>query len=206
MSRLSRKADFVSAEEYLVRERAAPTKSEYFNGDIVAMAGVTANHDTIAVNVLCLLGSQLRDRPCGVFSSDMMRGRPCRVFSSDMKVRIERANAFRYPDTSALCGPVAFHDRVRDGYCNPAFICEVLSPGSAAYDLTDKFALYRLIDSFVEYLVVAQDRCWAQLFRRSNAGGWECSEFTNADEVITLDSIGCTLRVSEVFDKVEFEA
>src|SRR4051794_39152274 len=115
MSVLASRADFVTAEEYLVRERAAPTKSEYFNGVMVAMAGVTANHDTIAVNVVSSLNFQLR-------------GRPCRVFSSDMKVRIERANTFRYPDASALCGPIAFHDRVRDGYGNPAFICEILSP------------------------------------------------------------------------------
>jgi Uma2 family endonuclease len=190
MQGLARKADFVSAEEYLERERAAETKSEYFNGVIVAMAGVTLNHDTIAVNVVSLLNSQLR-------------GRPCRVFSSDVKVRIERANAFRYPDASALCGPIAFHDRVCDAYCNPSFLCEVLSPSSEAYDLADKFALYRLIDSFVEYLVVAQDRCWAQLFRRGRAGGWECSEFTSMDDVITLESVGCTLRMGELFDKVD---
>lgn len=190
MTALARKADFVSAEEYLERERAAETKSEYFNGVIVAMAGVTANHDTIAVNVSRVIGNQLV-------------GRPCRVFSSDMKVRIERANAFRYPDVSALCGPIAFHDSVCDSYSNPSFLCEVLSPSSATYDLTDKFALYRLIDSFVEYLVIAQDRRWAQLFRRGRAGGWECSEFTSEDDVITLESIGCTLRLGEIFDKVE---
>ncbi len=97
MSALAKDAGFISSEEYLIRERAAESKSEYFNGVIVAMDGVSPNHDMIAVNVLASINGQLR-------------GRPCRVFSSDMKVRIERANTFRYPDASALCGPVAFHD------------------------------------------------------------------------------------------------
>ncbi len=191
MSALAHPCEFVSAEEYLERERAAETKSEYFNGTIVTRESVTADHDTIALNVTRLIGNQVVDRPC-------------RVFSSDMKVRIERANVFRYPDASALCGPVAFHDRVRDGYLNPSFICEVLSPGTAAYDLGDKFALYRLIDSFVEYLVIDQERLSARLFRRSRNGGWESSDFTDPGETITLESIGCTLSMADLYAKVDF--
>lgn len=191
MRALLKPADLITAEEYLERERAAETKSEYLNGEIVAMAGTTFEHNTITPNIVSSLHQQ-------------MKGRPCHVFGSDMKVRIESANLFRYPDVSALCGPAAFHDRHRDVYLNPQFICEVLSPGTEAYDRGDKFALYRLIESFLEYLVVAQDRRWAQLFRRSRAGGWESAEYPELDAVIPLESIGCSLRLAEIYDKVEF--
>jgi Uma2 family endonuclease len=171
MHALTKPVDFAAPTDYLERERAADSRSEYVNGEIVAVAGGTSNHDIIAGYTYARLHGQLA-------------GRPCRVYSANMKIRIERANVFRYPDVSALCGPVAFYDRERDAYMNPSFICEVLSPSTEAYDRGDRFALYRLIDSFVEYLLVSQDRCWAQLFRRSNAGGWECQEFTEPAEAI----------------------
>lgn len=187
---IARSADFVSAEEYLERERAAETRSEYVNGVIVTMAGGTMNHDTVCTNIMRLIGNQLASRPC-------------RVFSANMKVRIERANVFRYPDVSALCGPVATYDRERDVYLNPSFLCEVLSSSTEDYDRGEKFALYRLIDSFVEYLLVAQDRRWAQLYRRARTGGWESLEFTEPDDTIPLESIGCSLRLADLYDKIE---
>ncbi len=184
-------SELISAADYLERERAAGTRSEYINGVIVAMAGGTMAHDIIAGNIYAALHLQ-------------MSGRPCRVFTANMKVRIERANLFRYPDISALGGPVALHDSIGDVYLNPSFLCEVLSPGTEAYDLGEKFALYRLLDSFVEYLVAAQDCRFAQLVRRSRHGGWETTEFTELEDVITLESINCSLRVADVYDKVDF--
>ncbi len=193
MHAAARSAAFISAEEYLESERAAETRSEYVNGEIVSMPGGTFDHDAITGNIFGLIRNQLV-------------GRPCRVFTANMKVRIERANVFRYPDVSALCGPIATYDRVTDAYLNPSFLCEVLSFSTEDYDRGEKFALYRLIDSFVEYLLVARDRRWAQLYRRSRAGGWDSWEFTESDDIVTLESIGCSLRLAEIHDKVEFPA
>ncbi len=189
MSALSRAADLPSPVEYLARERAAEHRSEYLNGVIVAMAGVTFAHDIISGNVQRHLGNQLADRPCF-------------VFSSDMKVRIERANLFRYPDISAVCGPVLFHDEVHDAYENPALIVEVLSPSTERYDRTEKFALYRFLDSLNEYLLIAQDRCFAELFRSQPGGQWTEQTYTSPEEFIILESIGCTLRLGKLYEKV----
>ncbi len=189
MSALSRSADLPSPAEYLARERVAEHRSEYLNGVIVAMAGVTFAHDIISGNVQRHLGNQLADRPCF-------------VFSSDMKVRIERANLFRYPDVSAVCGPVLFHDEVQDAYENPTLIVEVLSPGTERYDRTEKFALYRLLDSLTEYLLIAQDRCHAELFRSQPGGQWTEQTYTSPEDFIILESIGCTLRLGKLYEKV----
>lgn len=189
MSALSRSADLHSPAEYLVRERAAEHRSEYLNGVIVAMAGVSFAHDIISGNVQRHLGNQLADRPCY-------------VFSSDMKVRIERANLFRYPDVSAVCGPVLFHDDVQDAYENPALIVEVLSPSTERYDRTEKFALYRFLDSLTEYLLIAQDRHHAELFRSHPGGQWSEQTYASPEDLIVLESIGCTVRVGQLYEKV----
>jgi len=189
MTALRKPQEIFTPAEYLERERAAEEKSEYLNGILVAMAGNTFAHDLIKGNIHSELNAQLK-------------GRPCYVFTSDIKVRIERANQFRYPDVSALCGPLQFHDGEKDAYENPSLIVEVLSKSTGRHDRAQKFALYRFLDSFAEYLLVAQDRMHAELFRKQPDGQWTTESYTAPDEVVTLESVGCTLRLTEIYDKV----
>ncbi len=192
MSALPR-CDFLSPHEYLQQERAAESRSEYWNGFVEAMAGASFEHNVIKHNIERLLGNQLAHRPCF-------------VFSSDMKVRIERANLFRYPDVSVVCGPVAFYDDERDVYTNPALIVEVLSISTGSRDRKTKFALYRLIESFSEYLLVAQHRQEVELHRKLPDGRWTSATYTASSDVLTLESVNCTLRLGDLYAKVELPA
>ena len=142
----------LAVDEYLRQERLAESKSEYVNGSVDAMSGGTIDHNRIAGNIFWRLASQLS-------------GRPCEVFNSDMKVRIDKANVFRYPDLSGLCGPLNFYDDAADVYRNPTLIVEVLSPSTEKLDRGEKFALYKLIDSLKEYVLVRQDRREVEVFR-----------------------------------------
>lgn len=191
MSAIPKTEPYLTPEEYLRRERAAEFKSEYFNGYVVAMAGATHAHNRLAGNFSGLLYRQLR-------------GRPCEALGSDMKLRIEKANLFRYPDLSAFCGPIDYYDAIRDAYCNPALIVEVLSPGTENYDRTEKFALYRLVDSLREYVLVAQDRVEVEVHRKQPDGRWNATVFTELCDVARLEFVGCDLSLAELYEKVEF--
>lgn len=182
--------NYLTPEEYLLQERAAEFRSEYWNGLVEAMAGASLEHNLLKHNIEFLLGSQLRNRPCF-------------VFSSDMKVRVKSANLFRYPDISAVCGPVDFFDEERDVYHNPALIVEVLSPSTERYDRQRKFALYGLVESLGEYLLVSQDGTELELHRRGPDGRWTSATYTDPEAVVTLESVGCELRLSEVYAKME---
>lgn len=186
MTALRKFDELLSPDQYLEQERAADFRSEYFNGRIVAMAGGTIEHSLISTKILRLLGNQLD-------------GRPCHVFNSDMKVRVDRANLFRYPDISALCGPILLHDRSRDAYCNPTLIIEILSSSTAPSDRGAKFALYRLLDSLIEYVLVEQESHRAELFRKQADGKWTTRIFTSDDDIIPLDSIGAELRLADIY-------
>ena len=185
------KSSYLTPDQYLHAERSAETKNDYLNGILIAMAGARYNHNVVVVNVLRDIGNALADRPCV-------------VFGSDMKVRIEKANIFRYPDVSALCGPIDFYDRTQDVYGNPRFICEVLSDSTRAIDRHEKFAEYRLIETFTEYLLIEPERMEAELHRMSPDGGWTCATFTGVEDGIELESIGVTLRLGDLYAKVEF--
>src|SRR5712692_10164216 len=132
----------VTPEEYLARERDAEHKSEYFDGEIFAMAGGSPQHSAIIFNVNGLLFPQLR-------------GGPCRGFNSDMRVKVSETGLYTYPDLVVLCGEPQFDDEHQDTLLNPTLIVEVLSPTTKAYARGDKFSHYRWLESLQEYLLVA---------------------------------------------------
>ena len=185
------KSSYLTPDEYLRAERLAEAKSDYLNGIVIAMAGARHRHNVVVVNVLRHISNALADRPCV-------------VYGSDVKVRIERANCFRYPDISALCGPIDFYDETQDVYTNPRFICEVLSDSTRSIDRHEKFAEYRLIETFTEYLLIEPERIEVELHRKDPEARWTCATFTGAEDAIELESIGVTLRLGDLYAKVEF--
>jgi Uma2 family endonuclease len=103
----------ISWPEYLAQERLAETKSEYYDGEVFAMAGAPRRHNVLAMNVARRLSEALDDRPCEVYPSDM---------------RIRCPNGLgTYPDVSVACDPL-FEDEREDTLVNPVVIVEVLSP------------------------------------------------------------------------------
>jgi Uma2 family endonuclease len=188
MSAVRQPRALLTPEEYLRLEREAEFKSEYVNGHVYAMAGAKVNHNQIAANLTGMLWSQLR-------------GRPCRIFGSDMKVHIEKANAFRYPDVSGLCGPMVFHDTVEDAYCNPSVIIEVLSEATESLDRGEKFTLYRLLGTLLEYVLVHQGRVEVEVFTRDTEGRWTSIIYNEPADSFSLPSIDGTLKLAEIYDR-----
>ncbi len=181
---------FLTEAEYLAIERAAESKSEYYQGKIFAMAGARANHNRIVMNLSSNVHQQLRQRRC-------------EVYASDMRVHIPANTLYTYPDVSAFCGEPEFLDEDRDTLLNPTFIAEVLSETTERYDRGRKFELYRSIESLREYLLVASDRVHVDLYTRQPGGQWLLSSFGRLEEVVALDSIGCRLTVAELYEKAE---
>lgn len=179
-------------EEYLALEREAEFKSEYFHGEIYAMAGSSPEHSTITINISREVSLQLK-------------GKPCQAFSNDMKVRTTPTGLFAYPDLSVVCGEPRFHDSKRDVLVNPTVLFEVLSSSTEAYDRGKKFAQYQEIESLTDYVLIAQDEPRIEHFRRQPDDQWLLTVATGLASKIRLASIECTLSLSEVYDRVKFE-
>jgi Uma2 family endonuclease len=175
--------------EYLVRERAAAYKSEYYGGEVVAMGGASRAHDRITTALLVSLVGQLR-------------GRPCEVFSSDVRVRIREASAYVYPDLSVVCGEAQWADRELDMLLNPTVVLEVLSPSTERIDRGRKADAYHRLDSLREYVLLAQEAPRAEVYRREPDGTWGCQIVLGLDGTLELASIGCTLPMAEVYERV----
>lgn len=183
----------VTPEEYLAAERLSETRSEYLDGGVYPMTGATANHGQIVFNIGAELITQLR-------------GRPCRLNGVDLKVRLPDSLKFFYPDVVVVCGEWQYHDARRDIITNPDVVIEVLSPSTESFDRGAKFEAYRTIESLKEYLLVAQDRPFIEQFVRNDAGKWEYMSAIGLESSLTLPSIGCTLNLGAVYDKVDFNS
>lgn len=180
---------YISREEYLAFERQAEYKSEYLDGEVVAMTGASREHNLIATNIIISLGQQLK-------------ARPCELYPSDMRVFIPATNKYTYPDVVAVCGEPRFEDAEVDTLLNPLLIIEVLSNSTEAYDRGKKFRDYRSIESLAEYVLVSQDESRIERYVRQPEDNWLLTEKRFLEDVLVLVTIQCTLALRDVYDKV----
>jgi Uma2 family endonuclease len=182
----------LTAEEYLAIERQASCKSEYLDGEMFAMAGASRRQNLIALNI----GAELRTQ---------LQQRPCEVYTSDMRVKISRTGLYTYPDVVVVCDEPRFEDTDVDTLLNPIVLVEVLSPSTADYDRGGKFEHYRTLPSLQAYLLVAQERCHVVHYTRQQDNAWLLAETDDIQDCIRLPSIRCDLLLSEVYAKVQLD-
>jgi len=183
---------YVSPEEYLALERKAEYKSEYLHGEIFAMTGASRKHNLIAVNTASSLNQQLR-------------GRPCEVYVSDMRVKVAASGLYTYPDVVVVCGPPHFEDDYRDTLLNPTVLFEILSKSTERYDRIAKSDYYRALESLTEHFLIAQDEVHVEQYVKQGDGRWSLIDFRSVDATIELHSIGCSLALRDVYDKVSLD-
>lgn len=189
---VSQPRPFVTPEEYLAAERRATTKSEYHDGEIVAMAGASREHNLIVFDTVREFSIRLR-------------GRPCEGYSNDMRVWLPAARAYVYPDIVVVCGEPTFQDGTFDTLLNPTLIVEILSPATAAYDQGEKFALYRSLPSLREYILIHQDQPRLALYRRDPDGRWFIGDAHGLDATIDLAvGGGITLALRDLYERITF--
>lgn len=181
----------LTPEEYLEMERKAEFKSEYFYGEIYPMmASASPQHVLIVTNVVSELRSQLKNQPC-------------MVYSSDLRIQVSKTGLFTYPDIVVVCGSPTFVDEHNDTLTNPVLIVEVLSKSTKDYDRGEKFEHYRTLDSFKEYLLIAQDKHHVERYVRQTNHSWLFSETNDKNDTVELKSIQCHLALNEIYDKVD---
>jgi len=178
--------------EYLAIERAAPFKSECFAGEMFAIAGGSAMHSLIAVNLAAELRAKLKSRPCD-------------AFNSDLRIKIEATGLYTYPDVSVVCGPLQYVAGTNDTILNPVLLVEVLSDSTEAYDRGEKFQMYRQIPSFKEYVLASQRLPRLEHFARRSNDEWALRTVEGRDASLTLPCLEVTIDLNEVFAGVEFE-
>ena len=182
----------LSPEQYLHRERKAEFKSEFYRGEVFAMAGASIEHNRIVANLVREVGNALKDGEC-------------EIFPSDLRVRVDPSGLYTYPDAVVVCGDAEFADESNDTVTNPAVLFEVLSESTEAYDRGPKASMYRDISSLRELVLVAQDRISVECYVRQDDGRWMFGETTKIDAEVSLASLNIRVAAAEIYRGVDWE-
>ena len=177
----------ISVADYLESEKISQIKHEYIDGEVYAMAGTSKNHNRVIKNILRKLENHLN-------------GSDCEPFIVDIKVRVEKMNRFYYPDLVVVCG----EDNEDEYYAvKPKLIGEVLSPRTSLTDRREKMFAYKEIEFLEEYVLIEQDRIYAEIYRRrENDDLCDWIEFETGEE-IEFASVNFKMPMTEIYEGIE---
>ena len=177
--------------QYLAIERAAEFKSEFFAGEMFAMAGASMPHNFIASNLVGELCARLK-------------GDPCKPLFSEQRVKVDRTGLYTYPDILILCGAPEIDADDPHTLLNPTAIVEVLSPSTEKYDRGAKFRNYTQIPSLSEYILVEQDEALCDRYIRQADGSWALISFVGLAETLVLTSVSAQIPLADIYAGVAF--
>ena len=181
-------------EEYIELDKNSEERLEYFDGEVVSMSGGSVSHNRITINVITGLHSRSPNRECA-------------VFPADMRLKVPKAPPYRYADVVVVCGtPLIEKIQGLDVLVNPTLLVEILSESTEAYDRGNKFLAYQSIQSFEEYLLIAQDRPYVTHYLRQPDGQWLRSDIEGLEREINLLTLGQCIPLREIYVNVEFAA
>ncbi len=179
----------VTPEEYLQEEKLANKKHEYYYGEVYAMAGANDAHVLITGNTHYVLKTHLR-------------GSECRIYASDMRVRINKNDAYFYPDVMVTCD---VNDQKRENMKHsPVLVVEVLSSGTEAYDRGKKFAAYRELQSLREYVLIDPNKFHIDIFRLNSHARWELFSFLGEKTTVEFASVGLNCSIVDIYEDIDF--
>ncbi len=176
-------------EDYFDAEETSEIKSEYYHGEIFAMTGASFNHNIIAWNILAALHETLSHTDCF-------------AFPSDMRIQVDEAKHYTYPDISIVCKDIAFAKGRDDTIKNPMVIIEILSDSTKAYDRGMKFTAYRKLPSLRDYILINQYRCQIEYFHKTGLNRWESEELNGIEEILNIRSVSIGLPLKSIYHRV----
>jgi Uma2 family endonuclease len=177
--------------EYLVRERAAEFKSEYYRGEMFAMAGASKEHVSVAVNLIAELQNRLK-------------GTACRTVANDQRVKVSPTGLYTYPDLAIVCGKAEYDPLDKDTLLNPVAIIEILSPSTETYDRGAKFRQYQKLPSVQEYILVSQSEPVCERFVRQPDESWNLTIVTGLAGELAFTTVPVRIPLADIYYGVEF--
>lgn len=181
----------ITVENYLAQEEIAEEKSEFIEGEIIKMAGASANHNRLAVNFSRLLPLEIKDQSY-------------EIFVSDMKLYPPNFENYFYPDVMVIRGEPCFTNEKQTAVTNPCLIAEILSTSTEGFDKNQKFAFYRTIPELEEYVLIDQENYRVELYRKLGDRQWLLTELISQEDVLTLESVEVEISLADLYKRVKF--
>ena len=183
-------AEFIrqmTVADYLAFDEASEIRNEFIDGELYPMTGGTRKHGLLISYTIIVL-------------NDLLADNECEIYPSVMRVRIDDSK-YVYPDVSVVCGEPRFSDENEVTLLNPTVVVEVTSPSSVVKDHISKVEFYGAVPSIEGYLILDQERVFAEWYSRAESG-WRLRQFSDVNDVIALEPLGVELPLSQVYSRV----
>ena len=174
-----------TVEEYLALEAQSGVRHEFFEGEVFAMSGGTVKHNLLIGNCYAALRASLR-------------GKPCRTFFENVQLAVEQGRYYNYPDLMVTCAPDDL--RAERTITSPVLVIEVLSKSTETRDRSWKFNQYKRVTLLKHYLLVSQETCLVEWYRRENSGMWSFTALAEFTDELFLPELDLTLRLHDVYE------
>lgn len=173
-------------DEYLALERAEGIRYEYYDGEVVAMAGSTKRHNLIVQSLSRIL-------------YPIARKKGCQVFTENVRQKLRTGQRYVYPDVIYTCDSGDLADD-SDSYVRlPCLLIEVLSDSTEQDDHKDKRFEYYKLPSLQCYMLVSQKTYRVEVYER-NVDFWKYRVFEGVEARIYLENLDITLLLANIYD------
>jgi Uma2 family endonuclease len=178
--------------EYLRKEAKSVDKHEFINGNIIKMPYAKGPHNIISANMSAELKLTLRQLPTKYV-----------VFSSDQKIYFPSLNEGSYADALAVCERPIYWDNEKLLLINPLIVVEVLSKSTQKYDRAGKFDKYKTLESIREYVLIRQDKYYAEVWFQKEPGLWKETVITDLSDDLFLQSVGVSIPMKNIYENFD---
>lgn len=174
-------------EEYLKIEEESSLRYEYHDGQIVAMAGADNAHNEIAGN-------------CYMKLRTVTKKRTCKTFALEVKLYRHNSKEYFYPDGIVTCQ--SFDLQAKNGVRSPLLVIEVLSKSTRKADFGLKMREYLKIPSLQHYLLIEQDCCWVQHYRRLENQSWDVLFYDELEQKVDIPELDYQLALEDIYEGI----
>jgi Uma2 family endonuclease len=175
----------IHVDDYLTLDKNSPNaRYEYLEGELRMLAGASADHSTITVNLGALFLQLLSDGPW-------------KVYDLSMALQLSRAR-YVYPDLTVTCDPRDQEpEDNRTHY--PSVVVEVLSPGTEMVDRGKKLLYYQAHTSIKNYIMIDSQRILVEVYYREK-NHWTLSTY-GLKEMVPVESLAIQFSVKDAYEQ-----
>lgn len=131
-----------------------------------------------------------------------LSGKKYWVMGGQQKVFMPALNWGVFPDVLVVTDKPLYWDDNQVLLINPIVIIEVLSRSTKRHDRTTKFTDYKTLESFQEYVLIDQNKCYVETHFREEPNVWKGTDFKDINASIHLKSIDCTISIADIYENI----
>jgi Uma2 family endonuclease len=182
----------MTVEQFLEWADKQEEAYEFVDGEIFPVTAARPSHNILIARIVAKTGS-------------FLEGKKCQVYSGQQYIEAKARYSYFVPDASIFCEELESAEVSEWVGANPTVVIEVLSPSTASFDMGKKFFMYMQIQSLKEFLMIDSREMEVTITRRKTDGTWKSEVFDKIEDKFTIESIGLTITLKDLYTGINFK-